>query len=551
MKTQLTRLLNAELPARWFPFAELGLIVLFAIIPLFFNYPYRLNIFLSWEGAYRLSEGQIPFRDFGLPLGFGYWLVPALFFKVFGPYLITLVKAQAFLNLLSGLAFRSILGSFALNRPARLLSLLVFSLSYTFFNFWPWYNHTVIVYALIGFAFLFKAILPETIADWYKKGYLSGAAFFLFLSFFTKQDGGGLALLIALVLLLVVVIYEKRLTSLLVFLIAYGAVAALFILPFLPFEFSYWFNYGQPPHYSRLSLLDLIETIVGGSAWEKFYLMAVLIIAARQVAEQGEAFLANRQKVLFFLFTSGILVMALIFQVTSYVPADNNIFFHSFAIAYLLGNLPAEGLLRKTAALALATLLVLFWWSGTYWKYAERILQRLAPDLLTRKTEVVSKNTFISGDAEADSNTDMAEWVYSDLPVFKGIYMPKATVEGINRIKAMPGIWQQPSPKVLNMTELTPLAWQLPFEIPKGQPLWFHKGVAFFDREVAVFCERIGHLHYDLVLFEDIPALNNFYPDQVLECLRLHYHLADTFPAPRRQGGKGTIYVFVRPKGLD
>ena len=62
--------------------SEIAIIVVFAIVPLLISLPFRVNIFLSWEGAYRMSEGQIPFRDFGVPLGGMYWVVPAIFFKI-------------------------------------------------------------------------------------------------------------------------------------------------------------------------------------------------------------------------------------------------------------------------------------------------------------------------------------------------------------------------------------------------------------------------------------------------------------------------------------
>src|SRR5256885_15992379 len=87
-------LLNKQL--KYYSYAETVPIILFAFIPLFINFPFRINIFLSWEGAYRISQGQIPFRDFGLPMGYMYWIIPAFFFKIFGPSLIPLVKAQVF-----------------------------------------------------------------------------------------------------------------------------------------------------------------------------------------------------------------------------------------------------------------------------------------------------------------------------------------------------------------------------------------------------------------------------------------------------------------------
>src|SRR5580692_4513933 len=102
--------------------AEVLVILLLACVPLFIHLPYRVNIFLSWEGAYRMSKGQLPFRDFGTPLGGVYWVIPAIFFKLLGPKMITLVKAQVFINIVSGFAFRSILQSLAVNRGVRLAS---------------------------------------------------------------------------------------------------------------------------------------------------------------------------------------------------------------------------------------------------------------------------------------------------------------------------------------------------------------------------------------------------------------------------------------------
>ena len=59
--------------------AEILIIVVVALIPLFPNLPYRLNSYLSWEGAYRMVNGQVPFRDFGMPVGYMYWVIPAAF----------------------------------------------------------------------------------------------------------------------------------------------------------------------------------------------------------------------------------------------------------------------------------------------------------------------------------------------------------------------------------------------------------------------------------------------------------------------------------------
>src|SRR3982751_2697183 len=109
-----------------FSLIEILVIILLAFIPLFLSFPYRVNIFLSWEGAYRLSEGQVPYQDFGMPMGYMYWVVPAIFFKIFGAQMITLVKAQVFLNIVSGLAFRSTLKNLDVQPGIRFMSVLLY-----------------------------------------------------------------------------------------------------------------------------------------------------------------------------------------------------------------------------------------------------------------------------------------------------------------------------------------------------------------------------------------------------------------------------------------
>jgi hypothetical protein len=101
---------------------------------------------------------------------------------------------------------------------------------------------------------------------------------------------------------------------------------------------------------------------------------------------------------------------------------------------------------------------------------------------------------------------------------------------------------------VLNMSELTPLAAEIPFQLEKGPnyPLWFHKGVAMFEKETAMFNERILNKYYDLVLFEYIPYLNNFYPFSIRESLQANYQLVDTFPAPRKPTSHAWVEVYIK-----
>lgn len=530
-----------------FSFLEVFIIVLFAVVPLFMNFPYRVNIFLSWEGAYRISQGQIPFKDFGMPMGYMYWVIPAIFFKLLGTQMITLVKAQVLINILSGFAFRSILKSLEVHRAVRILCVLLYCISFSFFNFWPWYNHTVIVYEMIGLAFLVRYIF----SDQRKWMLLSFSALFIFFSFFTKQDGGALGFMICVALLIYLCLAEKKWNALIIFFASSAVVAFAVIAPLMRYNFSYWFNYGQPPHNSRVSFLEILNEFLFSSQWIKFYLFLIGIIVLSKYKSLNE-FYQDKKASIFFLLTLGILVEASILQITSYTPPDNNIFFHSFAFAFILSNLVTrfDFNLYKLKFLFPISALIVLWWSGVFWKYIQRLSQNaFASTQPNHKSNenIVDRNTYILYPPTGE--IPMSQWTVCDLKSFKKIYMPKPTVEGINRLLNIPGVKNNKNLRVLNMTELTPLAVEMPYQLETGPniPLWYHLGVSMFNKQAEAYEKKIVNHDYDLVLFEYIPMLNNFYPFRIRDTLLNHYQKTDSFPAPRTGNTQGVIEIFLKP----
>ncbi len=537
---------------------ELFIIVLLAIVPLFIRLPYRVNIFLSWEGAYRLSEGQLPFRDFGIPLGGMYWVIPAIFFKLFGPGLFTLVKAQVLINILSGIAFLSILVRLGVPRGVRLVSVLLFCLSYSFFNFWPWYNHTVIVYELMGLACLLRGIRPDEDGPLRRVrwAWLAAGALFICCSFLTKQDGGGVALLLCCVMLAADGWLSRDWRSLGVFFGSFVLIFFLMVLPFLHHGFGYWFNHGQPPHSSRVSPFDIAADFFGSSQWIKFYLFLLILLAV--IRYRGIAVLrSDRRGALLLLLVVGILGEAAVLQVTSYTPPDNNIFFHSFAFAgifTLLSALVPGALAGRRAVIVLAAG-VLLWWSGVWWKYTQRLTGPLLPrysNITPTGENVVNRDTYMLDPDSARRPRDIPteEWVECGLPAFRRVTMPAPTADGIHRLMGMDLVRKGKGDlRVLNMSELTPLARDIPYRLERnpGLPLWYHLGVGMFNRQADSFGVRIREHYYDLVLFEYIPNLNNFYPFRIRDSLHCHYSQVDSFPAPRRGlETRGVIEVFTR-----
>ena len=508
---------------------ELLIIFVFCFVPLLFKNPYRLNIFLSWEGAYRISIGQMPFRDYALPMGYGYWLIPALFFKIFGPYMFSLIKAQVFINFISVLTFRGILKKLNVQPVIILLSVLVFCLSYVSWNFWPWYNHLVIVLGLIAIYFALVAVFESVV--WKVFTSLALSAFFIFFAFFTKQDGGALTLLIVYGILTYDALVEKSFRKWLVFTGAFVLWCLVFILPLLKYDFTYWFNYGQAPHDSRIHAVDFMNQIFGWAYWEKFFLLVVVLISLDKI-RKGRNFFYDKKEFLFCFLTAAIMLKALIIQVTSDEPENGEAFFHAFGFAFCVSFLRYSFDLSDIKYLAVCTLLIVFWWSGIYWRNVKR--------LVAAKPVVLEK---------ASDRTIHKYRVASEYKTLDRLFLADSTLEGIKRIKAMDVFKNNPDVKVLNMSELTSLAYEIPFTPLTNQPMWFHQGVSIFQKEVDEFCVKVGNLEYDVVLFETIPTneVINFYPMDVKACLDKHYKHEFTFLAPRTPE-ESYIHVYTRPR---
>lgn len=534
-------MLTKELTPRQITTFEFALITLFSCLPLFLELPFRVNIFVTWEGAYRMYLGQLPFRDFGMPLGYGFWLIPYIFFKVFGPYLYSLVIAQFFINFVSLLAFRGILQLFGLRPVHTLLSVTVMCLSFVMVNFWPWYNNTVFVYELIGLYFIVRYLMKDQKIVWLGLG-----AFFIALTFLTKQDAGGLGLLVSLALLLGDLLLTRKIRTILLFTGLYAVSLAILILPFLSYDFSYWFNVGQSPHFSRINAYDFLSTFFEESLFIKFYIAAVLVIIVVRFPKLKNI-TEDRPFFLYALFTLGMLAQAMIIQVTSFSPPTTNYYFHSFAFAFLIFNAGRYLALERAWVFVVCLLLVFFWRSENYWKYSMKVMGKFLPASFSPPpSSVVSKNTWSS---KVDSTGGKpVEWSLSPYRAFKNIKLPVETIAGIERVKQLSVVKGNTALKCLNMSNLTPLAHELPYTPPAGEnfPLWYHKGVAFFDRESNLLCKQIEDQAYDLVLFEVMPDVDNFFPYEVQKCLQRHYKKIDSFPSPT---GYPTDYIeiYIRP----
>lgn len=501
---------------------DLLIVIPFLILPLFLKLPYRVNIFLTWEGAYRLYLGQTPFVDFGLPLGYGFWIIPTVFFKIFGPTFFSLVKAQVFINFISIISLRGILYNLKVKPIAITLSILIFCLTYVIYNFWPWYNHSVVVFELAAIFFLTSYDQQKSKAK--NIILLALAGFFTFFSFFTKQDVGGICFAICSFLLIYIFILEKKVYPLIVYLISFFLVAIIFIAPFINYDFFYWFNYGQAPHNSRISIALLADIFFIEALIEKIYLLLLFGGIVLTVPSWRDFF---TDKNIFFITTLslGFILQSLVTRATSPLPTDHMNYYHTFGFIGIAYFLSWEKWSRQFSSIFTITILIMVCYSEGYWKYVSGIIS---------KKEAAMENKITT------------RWTESNLPTMKRILLPEPTNEGINKLLALP-LMKEKGLKVLNMTELTSLAQEIGYTPLTNQPLWYHLNIGMFKKQVDEINERIKNQYYDVVLFEDIPSLNNFNPYEVLAALKENYFYYDKFLAPRKLEDS-TIDIFIRPE---
>src|SRR5699024_6391545 len=137
------------------------------------------------------------------------------------------------------------------------------------------------------------------------------------------------------------------------------------------------------------------------------YLLIIGLILIGQ-AKEFRRFLSDKKAALFTLLVLGILFEASIIQVTSYVPKDGNIFFHSFAIAYIFSfsELCRNINIRKPSILGISALLILLWWSPYPWNYANAVFSKYFPNVTKVDTDEVSIRTYTIGIDKSETKKD-------------------------------------------------------------------------------------------------------------------------------------------------
>ena len=466
-----------------------GIVIFLCMFALWVAFAMRTPVYfrdysITFEGALRMYLGQIPYRDFGSPVGPVSFLIPAILFKLIAPSWTVFMFAQQLINGVMLLLLNALLLRMGVPVAVRWVSLGLFTALYLLLLTHPWYNSTG---AMLLLAASYCAMGPGRLRA-VGAGLLSG------LAILTKQDFGAVTFLVAIFIAALANLgsdFEKilpfwhyvrdprrlRATALSGVLLALATTApvVLFVYVTDATQFAYWFNYGQAPHQHRgVTLNDLLGNTYGHLA---------LLIAAL-------AFVRNNFRL---LLVSIFITAASVTRTTSGLG-----FTHYYFIAFL--PLMIDECFRITIRFKPLVLALIVYASM-------RLISHPATDAY-HVAEAIIKGQPEHFFFDYRLNSKLSVTVPDDLRAFSPhTVLPQETIDAIRlikqRVKYRQKIAGNLAPlSVLNMTELTPIYAELGVNPPHHWPLWFHSRVSLFPQQISDLTLALAGDKYDFVLLQ-------------------------------------------------
>ncbi|MBK9039667.1 MAG: hypothetical protein IPL83_10960 [Bdellovibrionales bacterium] len=218
----------------------------------------RLDMPLIQSGGWQIFKGRIPYLDFGISTGPVTYMLQAIGFRL-SPTIIGGILPAAFLNGISVF----LISRYSQQKKWGLISTIglagLFSISIFSYNGRLWYNETAALFGL--FPVILLVLVPEKFqALNYRYYLLSGAC--CAASFLTKQDMGALSIILVFTFLMFLpgVSVRKRFFGIGLLASSLIVFAIWILYPVIRKgqfrEFLYWFNFGQAPHASRLGHIN-------------------------------------------------------------------------------------------------------------------------------------------------------------------------------------------------------------------------------------------------------------------------------------------------------
>lgn len=455
---------------------------------LIFIFSFRKIIFfrdysIIFEGALRLSLGQIPFNDFGIPMGPISLIIPAIFFKLFGVNWSIFQLSQMLINALILVVYTNIIIRITNNKYIIFIFVIALSFYYLIFITHPWYNTTALLFYLLALFFS----LQRSKLCWLISGLTASFCFF------SKQDYG--LICIFSIVLSNFIIYsnymkfnkslsfhnyryflkKEIISSSFMFLLGFFL---LFICLILIWDLRsdvvlYWFNYGQEYQSKRTIPLDIIYST-------RFWLSIFCL------------YLAFLNKSKYLLVTSIIIFSSVVVGYTSGLEFTSH-FDIALYPGIIISLFPIHNFISivnliKTSAIILIVFSSIQNFVQVNNIYESIFLQKVEPPYFFNYRIVGDRISKYSG----------------FLTAFNGSYLPQETISALEQLATDIHVQDhsEKNLKMLNISELTPLYAALSILPPKGMPLWYDSNVILFNREVKKIESYIKNSEFDIILIQ-------------------------------------------------
>ena len=419
------------------------IVICFALVNLFFFQRHFLlfrDYSILWEGAYRLSLGQIPYIDFGTPVGPVSFVIPAIFFKLFSPSWFVMQLSQMFENALLLVLAYLLLKRLQFTQVNINKAIVCFSFLYLVFLSHPWYNSGAFL------CFLASMVLLLGISRWS----LMAAGLMGGLCFMAKQDYGVMNLCLGSLVILLTqaqqsgpyrkITFEfsalKDLNRLKSIVGAGVLFFSCFVLPIVIFigmvdstQFFYWFNYGQPPH--EIRKIHIWDFANHGN----LFLPACIAF-----------YFAYRTVRMDVLFAGIFFICAFIVSSTSGL--DYTAFFFFLFMPLLLQIVNDKDLVNKRWLSILLTIAVL-----TCIAFPAKYMYRLVQTTIMAKAEPFSfRHVYVTRPVQAYPES---------MPFFKNVMGSDDSIVMIKQLQEIAKANPDKTLEVLNISELTPIYAEL------------------------------------------------------------------------------------------
>lgn len=511
----------------------------------FHRHFYFRDYSILWEGAYRIYVGQVPYMDFGLPIGPASISLAAVFFKIFGSDFEVLKLASIILQISSLGLFLAILRNFQFHVASIWIGMVFFVVIHAIQAKYLWYNNCALIFEIIAlWAFSVLRMRPwRSLPQSFVIPLALLCSMATFATFLSKQDYGIIACSLMGFLFVLEFRSKEHRLILAIFMATMAILALGFALAFANSPLGYWFNLGQAHQARRLEGLTLAHFFS-----EPKGLVAATFLACMSCAVALFFKKFDRDKLAVAIITIGLAVQCAVTNRTSGLA-----FLSGYYGFVFIGPLIFECFSRFDSLLVRCTgfllALVALFMSNTQ--------QSIAVKDIRNYFEAEGVSDFFGrriGSASGNVPDPLIRGVDAGFPEFGRQYLFEHSWKALARLrdasKAMSAREQDGRKEgercqVLNLTELTPLARTLDYKPCLKMPLWYHPGISLFEREQALIESLVRDKEPAIILVQKTHFLADAWYDRLIAGLETSYFKLEEFKAAAEND---PVRIYLREK---